>query len=1312
MPKPREPYRRPSDRRQRPAPGLLPLRMLAGVVLLLAPLVAVGAGSPLAVAAANPPTLTTDKPDYAPGETVHITGTGFAAGVAYDIPVIRPDGSIVKGDGNFNPDLTYTCPGGAAECWDTVTAGSDGSLTYDYILDGISGTYEVRAYASPWTGDRSLPPLATATFTDGNVGFHGATGAPSSWTVNYTTYNQNQTCSGTGSAGSQTISGTGQATQGIGNGSLKLGAVSSADPSLVFSYWTKDSENGTVVANNACFSAPGGNVVDLWAHFVAANQAPMVTASPVSGTEGSAATEIASFTDANTADTHSCTIDWGDGNTTAGTVSESSGSGTCTGSHSYADNGAYTVTVTVSDGSLLGSDTDTATINNVAPVVSAGADDTINEGATFSGGGSFTDPGADTWSATVDYGDGSGVNSLALVAKTFSLSHLYADNGAYTVTVCVTDDDGGSNCDSLLVTVNNVAPVVSAGADDTINEGATFSGGGSFTDPGADTWSATVDYGDGSGVNSLALVAKTFSLSHLYADNGAYTVTVCVTDDDGGSNCDSLLVTVNNVAPVVSAGADDTINEGATFSGGGSFTDPGADTWSATVDYGDGSGVNSLALVAKTFSLSHLYADNGAYTVTVCVTDDDGGSNCDSLLVTVNNVAPVVSAGADDTINEGATFSGGGSFTDPGADTWSATVDYGDGSGVNSLALVAKTFSLSHLYADNGAYTVTVCVTDDDGGSNCDSLLVTVNNVAPVVSAGADDTINEGATFSGGGSFTDPGADTWSATVDYGDGSGVNSLALVAKTFSLSHLYADNGAYTVTVCVTDDDGGSNCDSLLVTVNNVAPVVSAGADDTINEGATFSGGGSFTDPGADTWSATVDYGDGSGVNSLALVAKTFSLSHLYADNGAYTVTVCVTDDDGGSNCDSLLVTVNNVAPVVSAGADDTINEGATFSGGGSFTDPGADTWSATVDYGDGSGVNSLALVAKTFSLSHLYADNGAYTVTVCVTDDDGGSNCDSLLVTVNNVAPTITGASASPDPVYTGFNTSVSGSFTDPGVLDTHAGTVDWGDGTLPQALTIAGSNTNGTFFEPAPRVRALGYIRRRGLYYRQGRRKDVHDLPCDRALERRLPKRNVRYEQLLRFARQPVPLGGRRLRDPQAEGQHDRRDEPRPVLRAHPGRQCKRCHSDDPDQRDLAIYRESADELRHPGCQSGALLPAARGVVQLDRGRMHQDRWYRLRIGLYSERACRSHRLGHDPPRLRRQGPEGLLDAGPSVRLRRDVDRWTVDRAGERVDRRSPQEGDDRLRLRHRCRRQPDQCRHGDPVQLVGRRLGDLHHGR
>jgi len=117
--------------------------------------------------------------------------------------------------------------------------------------------------------------------------------------------------------------------------------------------------------------------------------------------------------------------------------------------------------------------------------------------------------------------------------------------------------------------------------------------------------------------------------------------------------------------------------------------------------------------------------------------------------------------------------------------------------------------------------------------------------------------------------------------------------------------------------VTDADGDFGSDTLMVTVNNVPPTVDVGPDAAIDEGDTFTRTGWFTDPGTgDTWTATVDYGDGSGEQPLTLNAdKTFDLNRLYSSQGVYTVTVTVTDDDGGVGSDTATVTVNPAGQVL-------------------------------------------------------------------------------------------------------------------------------------------------------------------------------------------------------------------------------------------------------------------------------------------------------------------------------------------------------------------------------------------------------------
>jgi hypothetical protein len=171
-------------------------------------------------------------------------------------------------------------------------------------------------------------------------------------------------------------------------------------------------------------------------------------------------------------------------------------------------------------------------------VLSAGS---IAEGSPVSLQGAFTDPDVgQAHSVLIHWGDGSPDSTLALdpgVLAFGPVSHTYADAdlsgtpaGVYAITVTVTDIANASASAGTHVLVTNVAPTVDPGPGSTINEGATFLSSGSFTDPGADTWTATVNYGDGSGDQVLALNADhTFTLNHFYADNGTSTVTVTVT---------------------------------------------------------------------------------------------------------------------------------------------------------------------------------------------------------------------------------------------------------------------------------------------------------------------------------------------------------------------------------------------------------------------------------------------------------------------------------------------------------------------------------------------------------------------------------------------------------------------------------------------------------------------------------------------------------------------------------------------------------------------------------------------------------------
>ena len=179
------------------------------------------------------------------------------------------------------------------------------------------------------------------------------------------------------------------------------------------------------------------------------------------------------------------------------------------------------------------------------------------ETATYRASVSFSDPDAHSWTATVDYGDGSAPTQLALATTSMSLSHFYAETCACTVTVRVVDDHGATGQGTTAVSVTAGTPpavIINGGVGVDLHLlQATYSASGSFKDAdlsadvGVAGFRATVDYGDGSGPQPLALNGTQFSLSHRYSSplvGAVYRVRVNVADDDGQAGTATQTVTV------------------------------------------------------------------------------------------------------------------------------------------------------------------------------------------------------------------------------------------------------------------------------------------------------------------------------------------------------------------------------------------------------------------------------------------------------------------------------------------------------------------------------------------------------------------------------------------------------------------------------------------------------------------------------------------------------------------------------------------------------------------------------------------------
>ncbi|MCB1742396.1 MAG: PASTA domain-containing protein [Gammaproteobacteria bacterium] len=183
---------------------------------------------------------------------------------------------------------------------------------------------------------------------------------------------------------------------------------------------------------------------------------------------------------------------------------------------------------------------------NTPPQIQALEAYPVDEGTTFIARGRFTDPDANRWSATVEFGDGGDPVELFLTpSNEFVFSHRYLDDGDFVARIALEDGAGGRDDEALPVTIRNVAPTVFAGSAVNLTRDRSFERDGFFTDPGADSWTATVDYGDGSPLQTLILNAdKTFSLQHTYTTVGVFDVVVRVNDDDGDEGVASFAARV------------------------------------------------------------------------------------------------------------------------------------------------------------------------------------------------------------------------------------------------------------------------------------------------------------------------------------------------------------------------------------------------------------------------------------------------------------------------------------------------------------------------------------------------------------------------------------------------------------------------------------------------------------------------------------------------------------------------------------------------------------------------------------------------
>jgi hypothetical protein len=772
----------------------------------------------------------------------------------------------------------------------------------------------------------------------------------------------------------------------------------------------------------------------------------------VSGVEGSAtaAQTVATFTDPGGAEAlvdYAATIAWGDGTTSAGTITFSAGAFTVGGAHTYAEESGPNTTVTVT----VTHDTAPAVIVSSSaaitdPVVSATGGFTVSgvEGSATAVQtvATFTDPGVAEalvdYAATIAWGDGTtSAGTITFSAGTFTVggAHTYAEEGTPSVIVTLTHDNAPA------VVVSNSAaitdPAVSAtggfivsGVEGSATAAQTVA---TFSDPGGaevlGDYSATIAWGDGlASVGAITFDSNThrFTVSgeHAYAAEGAPTISVTLTHDSAPTASASSSASIADLAVSASGGFTVSGSEGTATPTQtvATFSDPsGAEAlgdYGATIAWGDG---QSSAGSISYDPASDLFTVKGAHTYA----EESGPNTAITVTLSHDSAPPAVvssSAGiADPAIAATGGFTVAGSegmataaqtvatFSDPGGaealGDYGASIAWGDGqtaAGTISYDAGTHLFTVSgaHTYAEEGTPTITVTLTHDTAPAVVVSSSTNIADQAVVATgaftvSGMEGTSTATQTVA---TFTDPaGAEAlgdYGASIAWGDGqtsTGVITNDPNTHLFTVNggHSYAEEGTPTITVTLTHDSSPAAVASS--TAGIADPAVSATGGFTVSGTAgtatTSQTVATFTDPGgADAlgeYSAAIIWGDGQ-TSAGAIIYDpasnlfTVSGSNTYAAPGAYTIAVTINHAAASpsvvSSSASVTGPIQNTTSVVTSASSSvpvggSVSDTATLAGGAGPT--GTMTFKLF-------GPNDTSCSVAIFTSAKPIAGNGAYT----------------------------------------------------------------------------------------------------------------------------------------------------------------------------------------------------------------------------------------------------------------------------------------------------------------------------------------------
>ena len=1029
------------------------------IVLILAISITLPVNMITGVNAEGEAAIWTDKADYAPGETVTIYGTNFLPNTTIIVNVTRPDGHVDSSldhgtDVVYKVTVTYLEDG---------TTDENGDFTAAYVLDGIEGTYNVTATDGTNTAETTFTDQTINTYEDdahttvrtvfkrGDTVYALATDLSTGSTYRIRWDNPSSLVRTSDSASG--------VTELADSYVLPMDAAGSWEVQIqhqisVF-LWTTDAYSYFTVDT----TPPTGSIT--------INDGALYTTSTL-------VTLSLTYSDANGVDkvrySNDGTWDTEPWETPSGTKAWTLTSG----------EGTKTVYYQIKDNAGLESSTYSGTIILYTAGAAThfhveGFPDPVNAGTLGSVTVTAKDALDNTVAGYVGTVNFTSTDSQAVLPAnhtfvagdngihTFSATLKTAGEQSITATDTVSSEITGSQTD---ITVNPAAP--DHFVFDTINSPQVAGTGYSITITAKDEFKNTVtSYTGNPDLTSSSWVGtKNLGAFSGGTKTGSVTSTIAgstkITATDGLVTGDSNAFTVNPAAGSIFTASitPTTSNTGDTTSYTITITNLCSSTDSlgyVTIDIPSGFAVDTIStpvasggqtwtvttlgsqIVLQASSTSDRLSHNEQVSVTFTATPSTSGvkewttrayaysGSAEFLLVTGVDTTvthPPTSNSGTGWNNPDHAYDDGGDYADSDYDGDQQTYG-GYGFGLTPDAVVSQV----RVGLDAWAYGVL--------GFGMDNIRLEVYDGSwhicspnPIPLSMSEDTYWCDVTALSSGGWT---------------GSEVNSIQTrvthVLGGFESSPVYLD----WIRVEVTYTTLGPQPTVTVTAPSNVPPVANANGPYTGNEGTAVSFDASASSDSDGTivlyewdWNNDGIYDESSSSSSA---------SHTWNDNGGYTVKLQVTDDDGATDDSTASVTISDSGPTAAFDwSPKPQDEGSSVS----FTDQSTSSpdtivsWSWT--FGDGGTSTSQ-------SPSHIYADNGVYTVRLTVTDDDGSANHVEHDVTINNAAPTL-------DPIGDqsipwGEELIFTATADDPGIYDTLTFSLE---GTVPLGAGIDGTS--------------------------------------------------------------------------------------------------------------------------------------------------------------------------------------------------------------------------------------------------------------